>query len=124
MTLIQQSATSESLQQVIFLIGTSHFSAPSAAVTNLASMTSAKSSNLGFFGSQWGYSSLGCDKLHSSARGCMNLKADNGAICLYGSITISVKIATEYFIQWFHLLVFLRISLLSMCIRNGLTAIR
>ena len=47
MPLIQQSATSESLQQVIFLTRTSHFRAPSTAVTNLASMTAAKSSNLG-----------------------------------------------------------------------------
>ena len=50
MPLIQQSATSESLQRVIFLIGTSYYRAPSTAVTNLASMTAAKSSNLGIFG--------------------------------------------------------------------------
>ena len=47
MPLIQQSATSESFQQVIFLIGISHFRAPSTALANLATMTAAGSSNLG-----------------------------------------------------------------------------
>ena len=47
MPLIQQSATSESLQHEIFLIGTSHFRASSMAVTSLANMTAAKSSILG-----------------------------------------------------------------------------
>ena len=45
MPLIQQSASSESLQHGIFLMGTSHFRA--MAVNNLVIMTAAKSSNLG-----------------------------------------------------------------------------
>ena len=83
MPLIQQSATSESLQQVIFLIGISHFRAPSTALTNLASMTAAKSSNLGIV---WLLSGatlvLDVTKLHVSPRGCMSMEVDNGTICL------------------------------------------
>ena len=47
MPLIQQSASSESHQHGIFLMGTSHFRAPSMAVNSLVIMTAAKSSNLG-----------------------------------------------------------------------------
>ena len=45
--LIQQSATSESFQQVIFLIGTSRSRATLTAEMSLASMTAARSSSLG-----------------------------------------------------------------------------